>query len=82
MRAIKGGLRDALAFELTDYSSGKRVYLNWANVVYAEEINGSGPAMTLIYLAPNTSKNGSVTVKETLDQLFERPVTLDGRQRL
>lgn len=80
-REIKGGKQIvANTYELTDHNTGKRILLNWANVVYAEEINGGGSSMTHIVLAPNTSKNGWIAVKESLDQLFERPVTSDGRQ--
>lgn len=82
-REIKGGKQTVgSTYELTDHHSGKRVFLNWSNVVYAEELNGDGPPVTYIVLVPNTSKHGSITVKETLEHLFERPVSPDGPKRL
>lgn len=79
MRAIKGGRREPLAFMLTDDVTGKPVLLNWENCIYAESLNG-GDSKTFILLVQNGSIHCSLTVKETLEHLFERPVIIDGRQ--
>lgn len=81
MSAIKGGKREALGYMLTDKATGKPVLLNWANCIYAEPLNGED-SPTFILLVQNGSIHCSLTVLESLDHLFERPVTLDGRQQL
>lgn len=80
-REIKGGKRAiSNTYELTDHTTGKRLFLNWQNAIYAEALNGED-SPTFIVIVQNGSKHCSVTVKESLDQLFERPVMIDGRQR-